>query len=84
MRARVRPQIAPSLCIADGGCRECVIACPYDLLSVSAGVVKVALTSPCEPFWACFHVCPMGAITMETMEAGSESPGGFESPDHRR
>ena len=61
----VRPAIDISLCIADQGCRECIIACPYDLLVLTSGGVGLSQGVPCEPFWACFHACPMAAITMQ-------------------
>lgn len=65
MPLTVRPRIDPFLCIADTGCHECIQACPLDILVLLGGEVRVLDLDPCEPFWACFQVCPMAAITME-------------------
>jgi len=73
MALSVRPNIDPGLCIADTGCRECILACPHNLLVLVGGKVRVLEREPCEPFWACFHVCPMAAITMAP-EYGTKTP----------
>jgi ferredoxin len=74
MSSTLRPRIDADLCIARSGCRECILACPSNLLVLLAERVRVREGAACEPFWACFYVCPMAAITIEPEFRSNRDP----------
>ncbi len=62
-------KIEPELCIADTGCRECVISCPDRALQVVDGLPRVIRVGACEVdddcVESCTELCPTGAATVE-------------------
>ncbi|TAK33781.1 MAG: hypothetical protein EPO21_11915 [Chloroflexota bacterium] len=59
-------KIEPELCIADTGCRECVISCPDSALRVVDGLPRVVRVASCDEDDACVEscteLCPTGAV----------------------
>ena len=58
-------RIAPELCIAATGCRECVTACPDKVLQIVGGLPQVVGGGACEItedcVVSCVEDCPTGA-----------------------
>ena len=61
-------KIEPDLCIADTGCRECVISCPDRALQVVDGLPRVVRAEGCDGdetcVESCTELCPTGAATV--------------------
>ena len=47
------------------GCRECVYACNYGVLTILDGVAVVAAPQKCASCMKCVNVCSAGAVSVK-------------------